>query len=495
VTSLVGNLVGCTRSTQPHAKDVTVDQSTRASTRNQLHSLRDRLVRTAGLPFLDVLARPLVEAICRRCNHRWRKRVYTPWITLNVFLSQILSADHSCDDAVDRLQKFRHDQGLASVAPGTGSYCEARQRLPEDLFWNLVRRTGQSIHQKARRPWLFHGRSVKIVDGSTVVMPDTPENQKVYPQATTQAPGLGFPIARILVVFSLAVGTVLDAAVGPYQGKQTGELALLRQIITAFQPGDIVLADRLFCSYWLIAALQARGVDVLVRLHQRRAADFRRGRRLGREDHLVTWPRPLQAPDWMSRAEYDAMPAELAVREIRIRVADKTKRVRNLVIVTTLKDSKTYQADDLRGLFRQRWHAELDLRALKTEMRMEMLRTKSPGMVRKEIAGHLLAYNLIRGIMAEAAEAESVEPRRLSFKGALHTVRAFEESHLYDPVRIQADLPKLINLIGKKRVGDRPDRYEPRAVKRRPKPHPLLKMPRAEAKRLIRLGVIPYNKA
>jgi len=472
-----------------------VDQSTSASTRDQIHSLRDRLVRKAGLPFLDILSQTLVEATCRRFNHRWRERVYTPWITLNLFLSQTLSDDHSCDEAVDRFQKFRYDRGQAPVAPETGSYCEARQRLSEGLFWDLVRRTGRSIHQTAKRSWLFHGRSVKIVDGSTVVMPDTPANQKAYPQVTSQAPGVGFPIARILVVFSLAVGTVLDAAVGPYQGKQTSELALFRQILDAFQPGDIVLADRFYCSYWLIAALQARGVDVLVRLHQRRAADFRRGRRLGREDHIVTWPKPEQAPDWMSRAEYDAMPAELTVRELRIRVEDKTKRVRTLVIVTTLQDHKTYRAEELRGLFRQRWHAELDLRALKTVMQMEMLRTKSPEMVRKEMATHFLAYNLIRGIMTEAARAEKVKPRRLSFKGALHTVRAFEETHLYDAARIRADLPRLLELIGRKRVGDRPDRYEPRAVKRRPKPHPLLKMTRAEAKRLIRLGVIPYNKA
>jgi hypothetical protein len=472
-----------------------VAQSTSASARCPIHSVRNRLAQASGLPFLDLLSRTLVEEACRRFLHPWRQRIYTPWITLSTFLSQILSDDHSCDDAVDRLQKYRHDHGLAAVASNTGSYCEARQRLPENLCWDLVRRTGQAIHQQAKASWRFHGRSVKIVDGSTVVMPDTPANQKAYPQATSQAPGVGFPIARILVVFSLAVGTVLDAAVGPYQGKQTSELALFRQIITEFQPGDIVLADRFFSSFWLIAALQTRGVDVLVRLHQCRTADFRRGRRLGREDHLVTWPKPSQAADWMSRAEYDAMPAELTIREIRIRVVDKTKRVRNLVIVTTLRDPVRYRAEELRGLFRQRWHAELDLRTLKTEMHMEMLRTKSPAMVRKEMATYYLAYNLIRGIMAEAARAEKVQPRRLSFQGALHTIRAFEESHLYETARIQSDLPKLIELIGKKRVGDRPDRYEPRAVKRRPKPHPLLKMPRSEAKRLIKKGVIPYNKA
>jgi len=360
--------------------------------------------------------------------------------------------------------------------------------------WGLARRVGQSIHENASVSWLFHGRAVKILDGSTVLMPDTPENQAEYPQQKTQAPGLGFPIARLLVVFSLAAGTVLEAALGPYQGKQTSELALLRHVIDQFRRGDIALADRFFCTYWVIAALQARGVDVVLRLHQRRRADFRRGRRLGREDHRVTWPKPAQRPDWMSRAEYEAMPAHLTLRELRVHVADPTKRVRQLVIVTTLVDAKQYPAPELGDLFRQRWHAELDLRSLKTVMQMEMLRTKSPAMVRKEVATHLLGYNLIRGLMAEAARVGDVMPRQLSFKGALHTARAFEEGHLYDPVRIGIDLPRLLELIVRKRVGDRPDRYEPRAVKRRPKPHPLLRMSRRKAKRLIARGIIPYNK-
>jgi Transposase DDE domain len=481
--------------THPYqTKEVAVAQSILTPSGRQFDSLREHLNRQQGLPFLDHLSPARVEASCRDRGHTWRERIYPPRITLGIFLSQVVSDDHSCDDAVDRFQKYRHDRGLPAVSPETTSYCEARQRLPEEVFWDLVRRTGRSIHQHANASWLFQGRSVKIVDGSTVSMPDTPENQAAYPQAKTQKPGVGFPIARILGVFSLAVGTVLEAAIGPYQGKQTSELALLRLVIEQFQPGDILLADRFFCSYWVIAALLARGVDVVVRLHQRRSADFRRGRRLGREDHLVNWTKPKQVPDWMTRAEYDTMPAQITIRELRVRVADKTKRVRSLVIVTTLLDAKTYPAKAVGDLFRQRWNAELDLRSLKTEMRMEVLRTRSPEMVRKEIAAHLVAYNLIRGIMAEAARVEKIKPRGLSFKGALHTVRAFEQGHLYDPTRIKADLPRLLELVGQKRLSDRPDRYEPRAVKRRPKPHPLLTMPRKDAKRLIRRGIILYKK-
>jgi DDE family transposase len=472
-----------------------VAQSTSPTLRGQFVSTRDRLARQEGLPFLAILSRASVEAACRAFRHEWRERVYLPWITLSLFLSQVLSEDHSCEEAVDRLQKYRHDRGLPPVSPEATSYCGARDRLPEGVFWELVRGTGQSVHDRADASWLFHGRSVKILDGSTVVMPDTPRNRAAYPQPRSQAPGLGFPIARLLVVFSLAVGTVLEAAVGPYRGKQTSELALLRTVIDQFRPGDIVLADRFFCSYWVIAALRARGVDVVLRLHQRRTADFRCGHRLGRDDHVVPWKKPEQIPDWMSRADYEAMPPWLAIREVRVRVTDRTKRVRQLVIATTLRDARTYPAGELGALFRQRWHAELDLRSLKTHMHMEMLRTRSPEMVRKEIAAHLLAYNLIRGVMAEAARREGIEPRRLSFKGAVHTVREFEASHLYDPGRIERDLPLLASLIARKRVGDRPDRYEPRAVKRRPKPHPLLRMTRTRARSLIKRGFIPYEKA
>jgi Transposase DDE domain len=280
------------------------------------------------------------------------------------------------------------------------------------------------------------------------------------------------------------------------RSRATRERTIPSVPFSVFKPGDIVLGDRFFWSYWLIAELHRRGVDVVLRLHQCRTADFRRGRRLCRDDHLVAWAKPTQIPDWMSREAYDAMPAELTIREFRVLVRDKTKRVRQLVIVTTLTDVAVYPAKALGGLFRQRWHAELDLRTLKTNMRMEMLRTKSPEMVRKEIAVHLLGYNLIRGVTADAARcAATVSPRQLSFQGALHEVRSFEGAHLYDPVRIAADLPRLLELIAQKRVGDRPDRYEPRAVKRRPKPHPLLRMPRWEANRLIKRGIQPYNKA
>jgi Transposase DDE domain len=470
-----------------------VAQSTFCSTGGQADGVRDQFAAQTGLPFLEVLSASEVESTCRAHNHKWRKRIYTPWITLSMFLSQILSSDQSCGDALDRFQKYRKDCELPPVTNDTASYCEARQRLPEEVVWELARRSGQSIHDKADAQWLFAGRQVKLLDGSTVIMPDTEANQAEYPQSRSQKPGLGFPIARILMIISLAVGTVLEAAMGPYRGKETGELGLLRQISGALRAGDIALADRLFCSYWVIADSQARGVDVVFRLHQTRKTDFRRGRRLGPDDHIVTWPK-AQRPDWMSPEEYATMPKELKLREIRVRIKDPKKRTRVLVIVTTLLDATKYPASALADLFRQRWHAELDIRSLKTTMRMEMLRTKTPDMVRKEVGMHLLAYNLIRGVMAEAARGRDILPRELSFNGARQTVRAFEETHLYEPTEIAADFPLLLDLISQKRVGDRPDRCEPHAVKRRAKPYHLLTIPRAEAKKRIERGEILYPR-
>ena len=246
------------------------------STDGQAESLRDHFAQQTGLPFLDALSATEVESTCRAHNHRWRARIYTPWITLNMFLAQIVSSDHSCGDALERFQKYRKDCELPPATDDTSSYCEARQRLPEGVVWELARRCGQSIHDKADAQWLFAGRPVKLLDGSTVVMPDTEANQAEYPQSRSQKPGLGFPIARILVSISLAVGTVLDAAMGPYRGKQSGELGLYRQIKSQLQPGDIALADRFFCNYWVIADSQRRGVDVVFRLHRTRKADFRR---------------------------------------------------------------------------------------------------------------------------------------------------------------------------------------------------------------------------
>ena len=329
---------------------------------------------------------------------------------------------------------------------------------------------------------------MQLVDGTTVSMPDTPANQKAFPQARTQKPGLGFPIARLVVVFSLAVGTVLDAALGRYQGKETGEPALLRQLHDRLQPEDVLLADCCYCSYFEIVLLQRQGVDVVVRQHQCRHTDFRSGRRLGPRDHVVLWQKP-QRPEWMDEATYRQLPDTLAVREVEVQVTQPGFRTQHYVVVTTLRDAETVSAADLATLYRCRWQAELNLRSLKAVMQMDVLRGKKPAMVQKEVWAHLLVYNVIRWMMAVAAEQRGVCPWEVSFKGALQTINAFLP-HLRTATAETAERlwREMIEAIGSHRVGDRPDRYEPRANKRRPKAHALLTEPRDAARARLLVG-------
>jgi hypothetical protein len=313
-------------------------------------------------------------------------------------------------------------------------------------------------------------------------MPDTPANQAAYPQNPSQTRGVGFPIARLVVVFCLACGSVLDAAVGRYQGKATGENSLLRTLAEAFEPGDVVLGDRYYGGWFDLALWQQRGVDVVVRLHQLRTADFRRGQRLGPRDHVVQWPKP-QRPDWMEDATYAALPAALEIREVEVCVTSPGFRTRRLVVVTTLVDAAAVPARDLAALYRARWHAELNLRSLKITLGMDVLRCKSPEMIRKELWAHLLAYNLIRTVMAQAAHDLDVTPRDLSFKGTLQTLTAFAERLLDAAAGTAARLrAELLTAIACHVVGNRPDRVEPRARKRRPKDYPHLKAPRQQAR-------------
>jgi hypothetical protein len=318
-------------------------------------------------------------------------------------------------------------------------------------------------------------------------MADTPSNQEAYPQSRSQQPGVGFPILRWVALLGLATGVVLDSAFGPYRGKQTGESALFRSLLPSLRRGDIVLADRYYCSYWLVALLQAQGVDVVFRKHQLRHTDFRRGRRLGHDDHVVTWNKP-QRPDWMDQKTYDSLPDTLLLREVRKQIATPGCRVKELVVVSTLRAHDIYSRDELLELYHERWHAEIDLRSIKTQMKMEILRCKTPAMVRKEIWAQLLAYNLIRKVMAQAAQEQNVTPRQLSFAGAMQLLNEFRPALLHASA---AELPevtrRLLAAIARHRVGHRPGRCEPRKVKRRPKGYSRMLMPRAQERaKLVR---------
>lgn len=448
----------------------------------QVGHARHRLDQAPGLPMARHLPAETIQKALDQENVSFRDRLFSPCVTLWVFLSQLLDPDHSCRQAVARLVAFRAALGLAPCSPNTSAYCKARQRLSEGVLTRLTRQTGQDLLERAPARWLWKGRTVKIVDGTTVSMPDTPENQQAYPQPRSQKPGLGFPLARLVVVFSLAVGTVLDAALGRYRGKETGETALFRSLHDGLSEGDVVVADRYYGSYFELATLRARGIDLVTRLHQRRRADFRHGERLGSDDHLVLWSKPAR-PAWMDEGDYARLPPWLLVRETRVHVQQRGFRTKVLVIATTLWDHVQFRRADLAALYRARWQAELDLRSLKNTLQMDILRCTTPEMVRKEVWGHLLAYNLIRAAMAAAAEQEQVEPWEISFKGALQTFNAFlPHLRVAEGEEVARLLREMVKAIGHHRVGDRPDRYEPRAVKRRPKQYPRLTVPRAKAR-------------
>jgi putative transposase len=446
-----------------------------------------------GLPFAQALPE---ESIQQAFNDEGASfgqgegDVYTPALTLWAFLSQVLFKDEqrSCLAAVARVIVLLVALGKRPCSDDSGAYCRARAKLSVPILRRLAVQVAEGCEQQVPREWLWKGRHVHLVDGSTISMPDTPANQAEYPQPTTQEPGLGFPIARLVVLLSLATAMVKDMALGPYAGKETGETALLRELLERFQAGDILLADRYFCSYFMMALLLERGVDFVTRLHQARTADFRRGRRLGPGDHLVEWQRPAK-PEWMDQATYERMPVSIRVREVEVQVLQPGFRVDSFVVVTTLTDADQYSRDDLAELYHQRWLAELDIRTIKCTLGLDVLRCKTPEMIRRELWTGLLAYNLIRQTMLQAALQAGRSPRQLSFTAALQKIAASWNTIL---VCRDAAVLLLIEIhlgdLATHQVGDRPDRVEPRAIKRRPKPQRLLMQPRQQARAALLAG-------
>jgi hypothetical protein len=439
------------------------------------------------LPAAAVLSVEQAQAAIDAEKVVFRDRFYTPVVTLFIFLGQVLDADQSCRQAVSRFIAWLISQCRQACSAETRAYCQARKRLPEGALSRLTRDTGKQLHDKYRQRWHWHGHAVKLLDGSSALAPDTCANQKAYPQSRSQKPGLGFPLIRMVVVFSLAVGTVLDAAFCPFEGKHTGETALWRMLRHNLEPGDILLADRYHCSYWEMAEALQRGTQVVARLHQRRKNDFRRGQRLGKDDYLMTWTKYRSCPKWMHKATYKAIPQSMTVRVIRILVPKGRNRMRKAWVATTLLDPSAYSKGEIAALYRRRWEVEVDLRSLKQTLQMDMLRCKTPDMLHKELWAHFLVYNLLRTVLAQAAEAHERKPWEISFKGALQTLNAFAPILMNSPPERWAEIYKeLLAASASHRVGNRPDRQEPRAKKRRPKHYPLLRKPRQkERERLV----------
>jgi hypothetical protein len=424
--------------------------------------------------FFDLLTGPTLLDFIEARLPEHRERLYPPTQTLSMFLAQAVSADRGCQSAVTGLWMRRCSVGLPDVSASTGGYCQARRRLPLDLVRALLQETARMGSEAMPREWRWRGRRVRLVDGTTLSMPDTAANQAKYPQPASQAPGLGFPLCRMVAIICLGTGVTLDAALAPQCGKGSDEQSLLRSLLGTLVEGDVLVGDAYYGTYFLLCELMARGVDGVFELHgaRRASTDFRQGTRLGERDHLIEWRKPAR-PDWMSAEVYDAMPDTLQVRELA---------AGGRILISTLRCPRRTPKAALQGLYRERWHIELDLRHIKSTLGMEVLSCRSPDMVDKEIYVYLLAYNLIRLMMAQSALQVGCRPRQLSFKHAvqswLHWWQGGGEAGL--------PIDRLLHWIAQRRVGNRPGRSEPRAVKRRPKPHPRLNVPRATAKANIR---------
>lgn len=410
-----------------------------------------------------------------------RRRIYSLWVTFWTFLWQVLNPGQPCRQAVRKVIAWFLLQGGPSVPEDDSPYCQARQRLPRQTLERILQASAQAAEQRARQHWRFHGREVKVGDGTTLLMPDTPANQRAYPQSARQLPGCGFPLLKLVALFSLTSGALLAVVTG---NKHRSELALFRRLWDQLRAGDIFLADRGFCDYVTLVALKLRGVDVVLRLHGSRPHDFRQGRRLGPNDRLVTWIKPTRQPRTVSKKQWRLLPAEFTLRLIRYPVTIPGFRTREIFLVTTLSDPREYPVAELAGLYVRRWRVELFLRSIKTTLQMEMLSCKSPAMVRKELLMHLIAYNLIRCLMVEAAGIYEVNLERLSFKGSLDTVREFCPALLQAKSRAQRTdlINTLLSTLANDPLPDRPDRVEPRVQKRRPKAFPFLCRPRQELK-------------
>lgn len=453
------------------------------SCNNSFHAVVEPFLQADGLPFADVLSAESIEAVFRQQDSLFgQDDIFSTQIVLWAFLAQTLrdGKGASCAAAVADIATYMLQTHRRAPSGDTGDYCRARAKLDLSALQRLVVDSGKQLESNADESWLWNGLHAKLVDGFTFTMPDTPENQRAFPQQKTQAPGVGLPIARACAVLSLATASICDLAVGPYQGKQSGENALLRSMLDGFDEGDLVVFDRYYCSFLQLAMLARRGVDVCARLHQRRASNFRRGRRLGKYDHLITWTRPAR-PTWMSEELYAEIPETLTLREIRFQVHVPGRRTETLTVVTTLTDPQQYPKEDIAELYGFRWNVELDIRDIKQTLSLDHVRCKTPAMVLRELWVTLLAYNLIRKVIATSAAVHGKQPRQLGFTLACQTILAswmlLSTGCCRDPVGLHL---AALERIAANEVANRPGRIEPRVLKRRRHRYPLMQRPRRE---------------
>lgn len=407
-----------------------------------------------------------------------RQRLFSPLMTFWAFLAQVLSPNSACRDAVRKAQAWWALRHQIEISADTSAYCQARARLPDTILQRIHRHVCERMEANVPTASLWRGRPVKLVDGTGLSMPDTAGNQAAYPQSLSQKPGCGFPLIKLVGIFSLASGGLLHFSLGT---QYIHDSQLFVKLWPYLLKGDVVLGDRGFCSFLAIGSLLAKGVDSVMRLHQNRLVDFRRGKRLAKDDQLVVWPRSPQRRTEHHPEKLAALPPTLTLRQIRSHVQIKGFRSRTIILVTTLLDPIAYPADAIRQLYFQRWSVELHFREIKTLLALDVLRCLSPGMIEKELLVHVIAYNLVRSVMQTAAVRHQVDLERLSFKGALDTLNHFADAlHAAHgkPRRQTQLLDAMFELIAQDRLPFRPGRSEPRAKKRRPNAYPFLTKPR-----------------
>ena len=436
-----------------------------------------------GLPFADVLTSEKIDGVFRKHDGLFGENgIYNTATVLWAFLGQVLRdrKEASCQSAVACIISFCLQVGRAMPTKDTGDYCRARAKLSEPAIRELSSEIASDAERMADESWLWKARHAKLADGFTFTMPDTQKNQAEFPHPRTQKKGVGLPIARCVAIMSLATAMVMDVVFGPYKGKETGESALLRQMMKSLLAGDVVVFDRYYCSFMMIALLLNQNVDVCARLHQLRHTDFRKGRRLGKYDHIIVWTKPVR-PKWMDEETYATIPETLELRELRYAIVEKGKRTKLITVVTTMTDVDKYSKEDIAELYGYRWHSELDIRSVKDSLNLGHVRCKSPEMVRIEFRTTFLAYNLIRLTAASAALRSQQKPRSISFTGTCQFVLAgwaVHASGLMSQTALRRESDELLKHIAACRVGQRPGRLEPRVIKRRRHGYPLMQKPR-----------------
>ena len=446
------------------------------TSKSRVQILVDKYTSSIGLPFQKLLPESFLADVLDEEKIKYRHRIFSPIVTIWAFLSQVIETDKSCHNAVSRIIAWLAGEGLEIPSEDNSAYCQARKRLPEKLVQKLFGLVGKNLEQEVTEEYLWCGRHVKVLDCSTVSMSDTAENQKAYPQPSSQKVGCGFPLAKIGVLFSLATGAAIGLIIDVYK---THDVKLARKLYEHLNPVDVALGDRAFCSYADINDIKKRGADAVFRKHQARKNQIKNGKRIGPNDKLVIWHKPKSRPQGLSKEEFDSLPPHLLLREVHYYICIPGYRTKQVTLITTLLDAHLYPTVELSKIYEFRWDVELDLKHIKTTLGMDILRGKTPEMVRKEIYVHLLAYNLLRTVMWQAGTRKGVNPLRISFQGARQHLNNFTSELKDATLSNRKQLYQImLELIAHKLVPSRPGRVEPRVRKRRPKSYRLMQQPR-----------------